>query len=349
VAELRQGREAEARRHWQQALKHNLGLELARENLSDLSLPIGERNASWPFDFGSWASRELITDLKRQVGTKQRESALTNGIRRFLQKHPDITALIPILLDRGDPHARQFALMIARTAQTPELLAALRDFASSQRGPDEMRHLAAQAADAAGLFPDRKIRMWMRGEWHDILLMGFEISDAPEAPFSPAVTSLMIQATQALHADQGPKAERLLNEALELEPDSSPLRNNLAMAYSLQGRHDEAEALVRSIHERDPDYLFGRVAVARMHIRDGEYAAAEELLKPLMLRRRLHLSEATAYFGAQVDLYQAQSNTEAARTWLEMWERIDPDNADLDRRRLAIETGGRLGRMRGRH
>ncbi len=40
--------------------------------------------------------------------------------------------------------------------------------------------------------------------------------------------------------DNPPEAERLLREALELEPDAPDLLNNLAMALRGQGKHAEA-------------------------------------------------------------------------------------------------------------
>jgi tetratricopeptide (TPR) repeat protein len=347
VAELRLGHEAEARRHWRQALKLNPGLDLARENLDDLGKPIGERHAPWAFAFGNWIGRQAIDELSAQVMRQKNEQALASAMRRYLQKRPEIAALVPILLDRGDPQAREFALMVARTAQTPELAAALRDFALSQRGPDSLRHQAAQAADEAGLIPDRRVRLWLNGNWQEIMLMGFEIVDEPEHPIGPKAEPLARKAVEALHAGQAKEAELLLRQALELEPDSPSLLNNLALAYGEQGRAAEAESLVRATHLRHPDYLFARLALARIHLRQGELDAAEELIAPLFMRRRLHSSEARALFASRVDLEVARGNAEAARSWLDMWANIEPDSPEIARYRAMVK-GGRLGKLLGR-
>jgi tetratricopeptide (TPR) repeat protein len=347
VAELRLGHEAAARRHWQQALKLNPGLELARQNLDDLAKPIGERHAPWPFSFGNWIARQPIDELSAQVMRQKSEPALASAMRRYLQKRPQVAALVPILLDRGDPQAREFALMVARVAQTPELAAALRDFALGQRGPDSLRHQAAQAADNAGLMPDRRARLWAKGKWQDITLMGFEIVGEPEQPFDPKVEPLARKAVEALHAGQPKEAELLLREALALEPDSPSLLNNLALAYGEQSRTAEAEALVRATHLRHPDYLFARLALARIHLRDGELDAADELITPLFMRRRLHYSEATALFAARVDLELARGNDEAARSWLDMWSNIDPDSPEVARYRAMLK-GSPFGKLFGR-
>jgi tetratricopeptide (TPR) repeat protein len=348
VAELRLGHEAEAKSHWRQALKLNPGQELARENLDDLRKPIGERHAPWPFDFGNWTTRRAVADLNTQVANKKGEEALTNAARRFLQKHPEIAALVPALLDRGDPPARQFALMVAKTARTPELLAALRDFALGQRGPDTLRHQAIQVADDAGLFSERQVRMWVRGEWQDLTLMGFEITEEPTPTLGPQVEPLASEGHDALVAGQGAKAEQLLRRALELEPDAPSLLNNLAAALSMQGRNAEAEAIIRELHARHPDYLFARVGVARLHIRDGDLDAAEELLKPLLMRRRFHTTEAAALFAAQVDLLIARGNTDAARSWLAMWADIAPEHPEVIRRQIVLEAGDGLKKLFGR-
>src|SRR5437868_5900770 len=78
--------------------------------------------------------------------------------------------LVPILLDRGDPQGREFALGLARALKTPKMLEALRDFALGQRGSDELRAQAAQVVSEAGLFEDHTARLWLGGEWREMLL-----------------------------------------------------------------------------------------------------------------------------------------------------------------------------------
>jgi tetratricopeptide (TPR) repeat protein len=348
VAELRLGHEQAARSHWQQALKLNPGLDVARANVDDFKKPIGERHAPWPFAFGNWTTQRTIEQLSTQVGAKKTDQALTNAVRRFLQQHPEIAAIVPILFDRGDPQARQFALMIARAAGTPEMLVALHDFATSQRGPDKLRHEAGMPVDEAGMFLDRRARFWSKGQWTEVQYLNFEITTEPERPFAPKVNELLRRATELLHERKAERAEELLRQALEMAPDTPALLNNLAIARELQGHRKEAEQITREIHVRHPDYFFARIAVARLHIRDREYDAAEGLLKPLINRRKLHHSEATALFNTYVELYEAQANREAARTWLDIWANIDPENPEVLRRQLRSAVGDRFSKLLGR-
>lgn len=329
VAALRQGHEAEARRLWLRAIELNPGLELARANLSDLRKPIGERHAPWPFNFNQWVSQTAINSLLPKVMQHGPHDSPTPGVRAYLAEQPEVAALVPVLLDRGDPQARQFALMLAEAADTPEFAAILADYALSQRGPDAMRNQALQGAMKYNLFPDYKARMWMDGEWRDLELMGFEITGEPLETFSPEVEDLSRRAAEALYARQWARGEQLLRQALAIEPDSPSLLNNLAMAIGNQGQQERAEQMTRELHERFPDYLFARVSVARMLINNGELEAAEELLKPVMKRRRMHFSEAAALFGARIELELERDRPEAARTWFDMWASADPDHPQI--------------------
>ena len=65
VATMRQGEELQAKKYWQQALKYVPGFSLARENLADLALPVGERHGPWPFEFRHWVSQQAHEDIGR--------------------------------------------------------------------------------------------------------------------------------------------------------------------------------------------------------------------------------------------------------------------------------------------
>jgi tetratricopeptide (TPR) repeat protein len=331
VAALRLGREDEARRHWNAALRRQPGFDPARANLADLRKSVGERHAPWPFPFNSWVAKKLLDDLlayHQQADSKQADGQRTPG---YLQTHPELAVLVTALLDRGDPTGREFALRTALAAKTPQMLAALRDFALSQRGPDSMRTEAATAAAEAKLLPPGPVRMWLKGEWHEILLFGFEVSDEPFSHFdhSSQVQDLKAEAMEAIHRGDPQRAESLNKQALELEPDAPDILNNLAAAYEVQGRHSEAETLLRQIHERFPDYLFGRTGMARFYIQEGRLEEAKALLDPLLTRPRFHTSEFAAVASAEIDYWLAQKNKDAARPWLEMWEKSAPESPML--------------------
>lgn len=196
VALMRLGREEEAREHWKRAP----GLRIAQDNLDDLRQPIDERHAPWAFTTNEYVSRQAIADLERilKPATKRGDKGVMQATRRFLQQHPEMNGLGPLLLDRGDSHGREFALRLAQMAETPEMLSALRDFALGQRGPDQNRSEAARKAMQAGLIPAGNVRMWGQGQWREVMLLDFDIGDEPTIKnHSKRVENLLTSALDA--------------------------------------------------------------------------------------------------------------------------------------------------------
>jgi tetratricopeptide (TPR) repeat protein len=328
VASFRMGREEEARRYWKQSLRLDPTFSLAKENLEDLKNPVGERNGAWPFDLTSWIPRRTIEDIAStmRAGGKDEKSAA----RRIMRNHPEIDQIIPALLDRGDPHGREFALRLARMLETPAMLTALRDFALGQRGSDQQRHLAAQTASQAGLLPTGQARMWLNGEWQEIFLIGIQIHGEAQDRFKPQTERLLIEAGMAYREFDGKRAEQLYKQALELEPDSIRIMNNVAGAYSMQGRTEEAKALIWKIHERDPDYLFARTSLSKFLVEEGKLDQAEEMLRPLLERRRMHHSEFGSFCDAWINLNVARGKDKEAVAWLQIWEGMGEEHPILE-------------------
>jgi tetratricopeptide (TPR) repeat protein len=328
VAFFRQGKVEEARDLWRAALKKSPGLGLARDNLEDLKKPVGERHAPWPFAFNYWAQAPAIRELVSQIG-KGDEDRVREGALRFLTRHPEVAALVPLLLDRGDPGGRLFALRLALIARTPELLAALRDFARGQRGPDQARLEAANAAAEAGLLPAGPTRLWMRGEWSESLLLSFEVTHEPTPRHPPEVDAVGSEGLVALRAGDGVRGEQFFRQALEMAPNAPDLLNNLAAALAVQGRHRESDDLVRRVYELSPDYFFGRVGMARIAIRAGELDKAAEYLQPLLLQRKLHVTELDALAAAEIEMARAKKLPEAAMTWVKLLADLYPESPNL--------------------
>ena len=342
VAAYRQGREADARRHWQTALGHRPGFHLAQANLDDLRQPAAKRHAAWPFDFNRWLPRNLHEELAQELkealqGAKRKEATARRAVE-FLRKRPNVEKLVPILLDRGDPAGRTWALRLAQLAGTPALHAALRDFALSQRGPDEQRLEASRVAQEAGVFPSGLVRMWMGGEWREVLLLSFEVTEEPERKHGPEVDDLASEAHEALQSGEGERAEPLLRRALELEPDKPDLLNNLAAAYMLQDRIDEGKQLIRQIHARFPDYFFGTIGAARLAIEAGQLDEAMTLLRPLLERKKFHTSEFAALAMLEIELQLARGERDGAKSWLQMWENTVPHHPQLPAWRSRVNS-----------
>ncbi|MGH9769980.1 MAG: tetratricopeptide repeat protein [Blastocatellia bacterium] len=160
------------------------------------------------------------------------------------------------------------------------------------------------------------------------------------------VDKLLVEGIESARKGDGVNSERLFKQALELEPDSPDILNNLASAYALQGRGDESDRLIRKIHQQRPDYLFGVTNLANIHIHNREFDEAAELLKPLMSRKRMHHEELLAVIETNIHLYVAKGETEYASLWLDMWEKIAPDDPKLREWRMRIELQNIPGTLR---
>jgi uncharacterized protein HemY len=164
---------------------------------------------------------------------------------------------------------------------------------------------------------------------------------------SPEADEWHVSAIEALQRGNGPAAEILLKRCLEVEGDRPELLNNLALAYQIQGRDEEHRALVHQIHERWPDYFFGRVAMACLATRAGDYQRADDLLAPLRQRRRLHATEFTTLCGAYIRLLDSRGDAKGAQSWLEIFRAAQPDHPDVKNCERMLKSGGILRSLSG--
>jgi len=333
VAAANVGQADVACKHWKRAIKLRSAGSWAQENLDDLKLPIGKQNGPWAFPIEYWIPEavigRLVVDLERS-GPQAKDAAVRRRVRAFFETHPYLGRLVPQLLEFGDSAAREFVVRIASQAGLPSIYAAVRKFALGRRGSDQLRLQAAIMLEQAGELPPGEMRMWQDGEPRDLLLAAYEITPEPTDPLPKDVEQLADRARAALQDRDGPLAESLLAEALRLHPHHPGLAYNRAMAVAIQGREEEALTLVREVHARHPDYLFARVKLAEDAVNSRDFDAAKSLLDPLMSRRRFHYSEFGAFCNAQISLLSAQGKTEATRSWLDIWRRIQPDDPRLE-------------------
>lgn len=341
AAALRLNQPDKAKRYWKQALAVQPNFGLAQANLADLNAPVEERHGAWVFSLPTWLLSTAQRDLRArvmQISAQADEDTITATVRAFFKQRPEVAALVPTLLERGDPGARQMALMLARSADTPEMLDALKDFALGQNGPDALRLQAFETVSQARILPPESARLWLRGAWQDVIPMNFEITDEPQVTHTPEIQALINNGIQAIHDGDLAKAEALYQQALEQDADSPMILNNLAAIFSQQGRIQESQEINRYVHERYPDYFQGRTNMALLLARDNKVEEARAMLAPLQERRKVHTSEFSALCMAHIEVQIAAGEPEDARRWLEMWEQVMPDHRHLDTFRSLIEN-----------
>jgi tetratricopeptide (TPR) repeat protein len=341
VAAYRLGDEARARTLWASALRALPSFSITRQNIDDLDEPRGEQNGPWAVWPDSFIPRLLLEELQRHC-VRASVAASTAGLQAELQRlvraHLHLVPTVPLLLDHGDPLGRVLAVRLAGTARTPELLAALRDFALGLRGPDGLRVQAAFSLASTNLLPPGEVRLWRQGAWQPTLVPRIEVTREATGKhgLSHRGEKLFREAFEALNEGDAATAEPLLRQVLLEQPNNSSLRHNLAHALMMQGREGEADDIMRALHREDPDYLFAAAHLAREQIMQGELDEVEPLLARFLQRPRMHLTEFWALGVAQVELAVARKQRDVAWFWLTLMEAVDPGNANLPRLRELI-------------
>jgi len=107
-----------------------------------------------------------------------------------------------------------------------------------------------------------------------------------------------------------PKAVACLRRAVELDPDSAPIRFNLALALVKGNQAAAARLLLEELREVDPDNLELLEALAFVHQVEGNSAEAEALYRSILERSP---ENATARYNYAVLLEQAGRGEEAVR------------------------------------
>ena len=164
----------------------------------------------------------------------------------------------------------------------------------------------------------------------ELLQTNFVVNNTTKIFHTPAVDKIINEAIPLLHAEKGEQAEVLFRKALTLEPVTPGLLNNLAQALELQGLEEDSLLISEAILILFPDYLFARVALARVAMHEGNFDDALELLTPLFSRREFHISEYNVLCSALVEFSILKHQYDAARIWLDVWAGPDPKNPKLD-------------------
>ncbi len=351
AAKARKGDIKSAQKHWKEALKWDPGNLVALKNLENIRKKPQERFVPWAIPMEVWIDKETVLALAQKTGAAFRKKS-DQGIEAILQhlldnEHPELLRLAPAILNRGSPEAKDFVMKMAEFSAHPTLLAALKDYAFGQYDPLSVRMQAAMLLSHYGIIPKGMAQFWVDGEWRSMLVVSFTLTDEPSAdyPLKPAADQHLKRALQALYASDGPSAEKHLRNALAIQPNHPSLLNNLAFALMLQGKDNEALEIVHRVAEEFPDYFFAQITLAREAIQRGDLNKAREILDHWMITKEVfHFSEFSMFCQAQIDLVLAEGNSEAAESWLQMWEQVYSDDRKLPYYRTLVREARRTGR-----
>jgi len=317
---FRIGNEDLAYKLWNQVLQISPNFILALDNLKDLENEIGNRHAPWIYSLPYWIPMKTLNDLDRYIQPQVRrndETGIQSASLRFLEKHNEVANLAPIMLEVGDQTSRMFVLRLAHMSKASNLLEAV-------------NMEAANLCCRAGTIPTGMRRYWSKGRWIELLLMGVDVSNKFTRKHEKKVEVLLQSAVEALHKNDGRKAQALLQQAISLDPKTPVLTYNLALAYQIQGRMKESIDLIEQVHDKYPDYLFGRIGLTLINISRGNLVDAHKLLDPLRKAKEMNINEFDAFCDAHIKLYLAEKREDIAKAWYGMWKSMNPGNPKLD-------------------
>ena len=211
------------------------------------------------------------------------------------------------------------AMAIAKSHPSEPHLAALNEFVVGTYGSDAQRyHLASYLARHHQLTTNR---LWLNGEWHEnLLLVTYEL--VPESPTveSPEADELLDKAMKKIALESSKAAttaEDYLKQALELEPNNPELLNNLALAYTHQGKLAESRQLTQQIIDQHPEDVDSRVAMAQLYLEEENLDAAETVLDGLLQRSKLTADEFVGLMLTRSRLLMLQGQEAMARLWFQ--------------------------------
>lgn len=342
VAALEMGDENLARTRWKAALKLNSHLGMAQENLRDLSNPQWERHAPWPYPMQQWLPQTFLGDLRgtmRRFENSKRNDRLERELQKYFESQPALLHIFSILLKRGGEDGRELVINMARFSHYPPVLEMLQAFAFGQDGPDATRLHALNLLTELDEIPAGPQRMWLSGEWSEIMTMGFEIGDEGEEDFAfknAQSEELLEESIYLMRAGEFQEAQELLEQARKIDPDHPSILNNLAKCMEAQGDTAAAMEIVNNLYINFPNYLFSQVGRANQLIADEKLEEAREILNPLLQRKKLHYSEFFVLADAEMRLQIAMNQPEGARQWLDMWRQVDPKHPNITQWEMRI-------------
>ncbi|MBC8262780.1 MAG: tetratricopeptide repeat protein [Anaerolineales bacterium] len=336
------GKDQEALVYWTEALQLDPASFRIQNFLDALRQGIKKSAPAYRFPYFSgqdMVSEKAFKDFINRLGSlRMSEEKTEQEMRSFGEKYPYVADIFSDLLWYGDENQQASSIQTLRMLGNERAVAALQAFAQSQVGDEDQRTMALNALLDLGVFgEDEPVRLWLKGQWREVLLRRQLISEEQEWEYSDQVLVLVEKATMAFHEGEEEKAEELYKKAIALEPRAKQAYGNLGALYFKQGRHAEAERALEKAIEMDPDYVFPRCNLASIRIGQGRLEEAEEFLKPIAELRTLRPQEILFYNRISSDLFIAQEKYELAEQCLEIILAMEPDDEDAQRRLLTVQ------------
>jgi tetratricopeptide (TPR) repeat protein len=335
-------KEREALAYWRKALL----LHPAAFRLKDYmeALRQGRKKQAPAYRFPYFSGQNMVSekafeDFVESLGVSgMSEEKMEQKVRSFGEKYPYVADIFSDLLWYGGENEQANAIDILQMLANERAVATLQAFALSQVGDDGLRVAAAHALMNLGaLTEDKPVRLWLKGQWREVLLRRQLITEEWELDYSDEVMALLDEAITAFQAGKEKEAEELYQKMITLEPNAKEAYGNLGVICLKQGRDEEAERLLQKAIEIDPNYIHPRCNLASIRIRQERLEEAEELLKPIAELRTFHPQELLFYQRINTQLFIAKQEYEAAEQCLEMILEMEPEDEAAQRHLVMVQ------------
>jgi tetratricopeptide (TPR) repeat protein len=349
--------------HFLAVAEANMGKRGARRRLRDLpaglpwvggmlaALKNGQPGLGWADRFSYFHIAELMPWDRMEeflvLAGREREISdrrFREQVARLVERFPQLVLVAEKVI--WEEQQADEGMVLLEIIGTPAAYAALRRFGLSQAGDDETRLEALFILQEAGeIAADETLCVWSKGEWREIKLHQFEISEDLYEKYAPEVIDLLDRGTEALEQDQDDQAEQLLRGALELDPNVKEAYNNLAVIYGQRGDVAQARAMCQAALEIDPLYVIPRCNLALHLLDDDDVQGAIDMLRPLADVTRFHPLDMAFYSYVQAQIYIYQGEYGPARNALAAALEVWPGHelAEEALQRLDIVTRMRTG------
>jgi hypothetical protein len=135
----------------------------------------------------------------------------------------------------------------------------------------------------------------------------------------------------------------LLDQLLARAPNNAAANGNLAAIRSAQGLHEEAEKLLSEVVGVHPDCLCARCNLDNPLIPNGKLDQADELLKGLAARPRIHIQNRFILYGSMALLKRTSGERKVADSLIARLKRMVRNDDGARRLKSAKDCRGRLG------
>lgn len=324
VAFSRTGNDAMAELLWQESLRLAPSFDTAKQNLADVQLPCGKRNGAWAFGISTWLPSVVFEESSK---VDDRSGGMDKVLQRISRLDGVMSAIhraCIAMLDRGDVPGRDFALLWARDSHDDELLDAVHEFAVSTRGTDDARFRALSLLRTVGRIVDQSLPYSKDGKYREVAFQEIELHGEPSGELTGRLRELCQSAYEALHDADVNLAEKLLHDALAIEPENKFVLSNLAGTFRSTGQREKAFSIGEKVFQQWPDYFHGRMFWVMLLVEAGRLLEARQVLHETEQRTRYHFSEYAVWNRANIDLLLAEDRLEDARCWYETWKSSDP-------------------------